>query len=258
MRSARTSKKILRRPFRPTVSLADQATERIRDGILDMTYEPGSRLNEAELVSSLGLGRTPIREALNRIAAEGLIEFEVNKGPIVRPLDIAEVDQLFESYRVAGQIAAAYCRFEDPGLKEDVLNMQERHRAAIKAKRPLDVSYWNYAFHTRIAVSSGNEHLASFCRRANNHARRINTLFYRLESALPTYPDTQLEIARTMHCVLVKAIERNSHSELASALDDQSKTFRIRFARCLERAPDDQLNRLCARLHLAPSGVLST
>jgi DNA-binding GntR family transcriptional regulator len=149
-----------------------------------------------ELVSSLGLGRTPIREALNRIAAEGLIEFEVNKGPIVRPLDIAEVDQLFESYRVAGQIAAAYCRFEDPGLMPDVLKMQEQHRAAIKARRPLDVSYWNYAFHTRIAVSSGNDHLSGFCRRVNNHARRINTLIYRLESAQPTYPNTQLDIAR--------------------------------------------------------------
>jgi DNA-binding GntR family transcriptional regulator len=248
MRPARMSKKTLRRPFRPTVSLADQATERIRDGILDMTYEPGSRLNEAELVLSLGLGRTPIREALNRIAAEGLTEFEVNKGPIVRPLNIAEVNQLFESYSVAGQIAAAYCRFEDPGLKGDVLNMQERHRAAIKAKRPLDVSYWNYAFHTRIAASSGNDHLATFCRRINNHARRINTLFYRLESALPNYPQTQLEIARTMHRDLIEAIERKSHSELASVLDDQSKTFRIRFARCLERAPEDQLNRLCARL----------
>jgi DNA-binding GntR family transcriptional regulator len=257
MRSASTSKKLLQRPFRPTVSLADQATERIRDGILDMTYEPGSRLNEAELVSSLGLGRTPIREALNRIAAEGLIEFEVNKGPIVRPLDIAEVDQLFESYRVAGQIAAAYCRFEDPGLMPDVLKMQEQHRAAIKARRPLDVSYWNYAFHTRIAVSSGNDHLSGFCRRVNNHARRINTLIYRLESAQPTYPNTQLDIAREMHSILIETIKKRSRSELASVMDDQSKTFRIRFTRCLERGPDDQLNLLRAGLHLAPFGGLS-
>lgn len=230
-------------------SLADKAADLLRDRILDMTYEPGSRLNETELMRALSVGRTPIREALNRIAAEGLIAFEINKGPIVRPLDLSEINQIFEAYRIAGQISAAYCRFDDETLLTDVVRMQECHRAAIEKRHALEVSFWNYAFHTRIAESSNNDHIVTFCRRVNNHARRLNTFVYHLEATQPEYPVAQLDIAKRMHSAIVTALRQMDRAALADELEKQAQTFRKRVAKALESYPSKNFDFFANRLH---------
>lgn len=71
-------------------------TEKIRELISDAHFKPGDRLIERELCEMFDVGRTSIREAMRQLEAEGLIQSEPHKGPVVTKITQAEVQQLFE------------------------------------------------------------------------------------------------------------------------------------------------------------------
>ena len=68
----------------------------IREKIVACEYAPGSFLNEEMLTTSLGLGRTPIRDALSRLEHEGLVEIRPKVGITVTPLNISDINKIFE------------------------------------------------------------------------------------------------------------------------------------------------------------------
>ena len=78
----------------------------MRAAIVENRYPPGQRLVEQRIAEELGLSRTPVREALRMLEAEGLVVSERNRGAMVRPLSSTEVDDLYglrirlESYAV--------------------------------------------------------------------------------------------------------------------------------------------------------------
>ena len=74
-------------------SLHDAVTARIRDMIVDGAYLPGSRLPERVLCETLGISRTPLREALKVLASEGLLEIAPNRGARVAGLTADDVDE---------------------------------------------------------------------------------------------------------------------------------------------------------------------
>src|SRR5690349_11437989 len=69
----------------------------MRDKILRLDLRPGVKLDEAALVESLGVSRTPVREAFVRLAAEGLVFLLPNRGAQVAPLDLTETARYFEA-----------------------------------------------------------------------------------------------------------------------------------------------------------------
>jgi DNA-binding GntR family transcriptional regulator len=71
-------------------------TTRLRDLIVEGGIPPGARLNERVLCEQLQVSRTPLREALKVLAAEGLAELLPNRGAVVTPISIAEIDHVFE------------------------------------------------------------------------------------------------------------------------------------------------------------------
>lgn len=85
------------------ISLSDEAYVRVEAAIMDGTLEPGERLRDADLVEWLGISRTPIRHALDRLAEQGLVEMERNRYTRVAAFDIAGV---LESVQVAGDLWA--------------------------------------------------------------------------------------------------------------------------------------------------------
>lgn len=66
------------------VNIRTQVYNAIKENICGGRYEPGQRLNEVELARSLNVSRSPVREALRRLAADGLVEEKPNRGVFVR------------------------------------------------------------------------------------------------------------------------------------------------------------------------------
>jgi DNA-binding GntR family transcriptional regulator len=78
------------------IPLRDQAVEVLRDLIIRGDLKAGTRLNEVELATKLGISRGPIREAIQRLAAEGVVEFQQNKGAFVKRSSHEDLRQMFE------------------------------------------------------------------------------------------------------------------------------------------------------------------
>jgi DNA-binding GntR family transcriptional regulator len=79
-----------------TESLGQQAYYLLRDRIVTLRLQPGSLVNERELMDELGLGRTPIREALQRLADDGLVEVFPRRGIYVGPVDVGDLGAISE------------------------------------------------------------------------------------------------------------------------------------------------------------------
>src|SRR5262245_1038429 len=75
---------------------AEQAYRQIRDAIVQGRYRPGQRLIEQRISEEFGLSRTPVREGLRRLEAEGLVITERNRGAVVRPVTPGDIDDLYE------------------------------------------------------------------------------------------------------------------------------------------------------------------
>ena len=219
-----------------TNSLVDAATDLIRNRILDLSLPPAKAINTKDLAAQLKLSRTPVREALNRLAAEGLIRIEANHGVFVHPLDVDEINQLMEANRVAERLSAFYCNFEDPGLLREVTGMQAKQRAMLTARRFLDASFWNVSFRTRIARSSGNHHLIDFHRRVLNHARRLSHMIYTMEARDPAHYGSQLALLRRLHRDIELALRRADRERLVEVLTEQAEILRARVANVIARS----------------------
>lgn len=78
------------------ISLAEKAYHAIRDLIVSLELAPGAVIEERELMERLGIGRTPVREALRRLAHEGLVEVYPRRGMFVTGVDVRELARLSE------------------------------------------------------------------------------------------------------------------------------------------------------------------
>jgi DNA-binding GntR family transcriptional regulator len=78
------------------VTSAERTLASLRELILDGDLRPGTRLGEVELADRLGVSRTPVREALSRLAAEGLVEVAPNRGARVATWTVAELEGVFD------------------------------------------------------------------------------------------------------------------------------------------------------------------
>ena len=95
----------------PDLPLSEQAYTQLRDMIVRLDFAPGDVLREDALQERLGLGRTPIREALQRLAREHFITVIPRRGMFVSGIDVSELSMLFETRTVlepyAARLAAA-------------------------------------------------------------------------------------------------------------------------------------------------------
>jgi DNA-binding GntR family transcriptional regulator len=130
------------------VSLADRAYLAIRDLIVSLELAPGSLIDERQLVESLGIGRTPVREALRRLAQEQLVEVFPRRGMFVTKVDVRDLARISEVRTVlepeAARLAAERATDEErdelaalsDGIKRgaDLMALDEQiHRAVYAA-----------------------------------------------------------------------------------------------------------------------------
>ncbi len=85
---------------------ADRVYAHVKQGVLERTYEGGTLLTEGELAEAVGVSRTPVREALLRLEAEGLIKLYPKKGALVLPVSAQEIADVVETRLLVEEHAA--------------------------------------------------------------------------------------------------------------------------------------------------------
>lgn len=139
---------------------------------VDWRFAPGARINEVALAAELGVSRTPVREALNRLARDGFVHFVPNRGFVARDLGPELVRDLYE-LRAAIEVAAVRLACERAG-DEAIARLADAWRAATAdaARRRLDrLAAADEAFHLGIARLSGNGQLVATLERVNAQIR---------------------------------------------------------------------------------------
>lgn len=159
----------------------------LRDEILHLELPPGSPIDEVQLSERFGMSRTPIREALVRLAGEGLIDTLPNRSTMVSQIDFLNMHSYFDAlvlmYRVTTQLAAQYHRPEDLLI---VRARQGEFADAVEAQDALAMISTNAALHLAIAEAGRNPYFTALFSRLLNEGRRILRLYYQsYEDRLP-------------------------------------------------------------------------
>ena len=221
-------------------SLVDAATKLLRDRVLDLSLEPGRKLDEQLLAERFGLSRTPTREALNRLGAEGLIDIHSNRGAYVTRLDLDHVSQLFEAYILGERMVGFLCRTEEEDLVRDLGRIQGAYDR-VQAKRDLlNVTRENAEFHTRLARATQNTYVYDHCRRLYNIARRVSFFIYRSErDPLKSFHDHALKINRH-HERIIQCVADGDNAALIDVLTEHALLFRLRVTRVLTESHGEE------------------
>jgi DNA-binding GntR family transcriptional regulator len=186
---------------------AAHAYVQVRSAIVENRYAPGQRLVEQRIAEELGLSRTPVREALRMLEAEGLVVSARNRGAMVRPMSPTEVVDLYglrirlESYAVEvaterateaelGELVAAADAFGEVRRTADV--------DAVEGVRLLHEA--NRRFHDGILTAARHHRLESML------ARTVDTPL--VFQAFRTFGPAEIERSDTFHHLIVEAMRR--------------------------------------------------
>lgn len=142
-------------------SVADEISERLEGEIVEGVLPPGTRLEEPALAERFGVSRTPVREALQRLSASGLVELKPRRGTRVLNPSIGRIVEMFEVMAELEAVCARLCaRRAGPALIE---RLHEGLAACEDAAAADDVSAYyaaNRGFHSSIYAGSCNGFLA--------------------------------------------------------------------------------------------------
>jgi len=229
-------------------SQTDNAVDLIRSRIIDLSLKPGTKLDEPLLVKQFKLGRTPAREAINRLVAEGLASIFPNRGgTFVRELDLSEIDEVLMAYQLVETVLAQLLQFEDPGLVSDLERIQARYIGEVRAKSFLGITSVNEEFHLRMHRSIGNGFFYEFAHSTHRHVRRLLVLLYKMEMKEKNLLETQLKINLGEHDGIIVAIRRGDRAALNSALPVHARQAQRRLQAILgKKLPALSLGQLVA------------
>jgi DNA-binding GntR family transcriptional regulator len=116
---------------RATASLSDLAYRRLEEAIVTLSLRPGAVLTEAQMIELVGVGRTPVREALIRLAQQGLVEILPRKGVAVTAIDAIDVMAALDAREVLERlIAVEAAKRAGPGERSAILAKARAMREA--------------------------------------------------------------------------------------------------------------------------------
>nr|WP_234951958.1 GntR family transcriptional regulator [Paracoccus solventivorans] len=151
----------------------------LRDDILNLALPPGSPIDENQLAERLSMSRTPIREALVRLAGEGLVTTLPNRSTVVSNIDFLDLPSYFDAltlmYRVTTRLAAENRTPQDLGR---IRALQGDFARAVAAQDAAAMISVNRDFHAAIAAAGRNSYYTGMFSRLLDEGRRLLRIYY--------------------------------------------------------------------------------
>ncbi|MEJ1160449.1 GntR family transcriptional regulator [Prosthecomicrobium sp. N25] len=192
---------------------ADRAYRLIRRAILDLTFLPGSTLSESALVDQIGVSRTPIRQALQRLEHENLVRILPQRGTVVAPLDMAGFrEALFTRVSLETASAAEAARRATPADCAELAAQTGEQERAVAAGDDATFFKLNELFHRRIMALAGVPNVWSVVESAKVHLDRFRVGHLTLTDPYPLKPVV------AEHVALVDALARGDAASSAALM----------------------------------------
>jgi DNA-binding GntR family transcriptional regulator len=191
--------------------MADQVAETLRNMILVGELEPGQRATQDELAATLGVSTMPVREALLKLAAVGLVETSPNRYFRIAQMTAEDIeDNYWVLATVSAEMARRACERRTPELIADLRARHADYAAAASARDVAGTDAANRAFHRTLNAAAGSPRLR-----------------FVLRTALQFIPDGYYaalegwgEIANTAHAAIIDAVEAGDGDRAERVLRD--------------------------------------
>lgn len=239
-------------------SQTERAVLGIRDLVLRGEFKAGERLAELALVDRLGMSRTPIRAALQRLAEEGLLEAGQSTGYLVRGFSESDV---FDAIDIRGTLEGLAARMAaERGVAPDMLEAMRRclgqidevlSHAALGDEHLTHYSTLNAQFHQLLLQASGSEMVQGALKRVANLPFASADAFVEVQSKLPG----SLEIiknAQRQHYEILEAIESRSSARAEPLMREHARNARKNLTLVLRNA--EALQHLAGANLIRPAG----
>lgn len=197
-----------------TASLNERAHDLLRDAILSAQFPPGARLNVGQIAGQLGVSQTPVKDALNRLAAEGLVTILPRKGTFVSSFDWRDLEELLDVRRIlelrACELAIERITDKEIELMARILDEIREGSATPDGEeyRKVRISK-DIEFHRTLVSAGGNRRLAEMWEGVHAHVL----------VARATYPLDRFKKTDSEHGEIVEALRERSLTRLQEAID---------------------------------------
>lgn len=179
----------------------ERAYEAVRNGILRRDFESGQFIEEALVCEMAGVSRTPVREALNRLAAEGFLELHPRRGALVKSLSAAELRDVYDvRLMIESHAASSICRKALP-VPPELDAICDEHEAK-SASDLLVCAELNRRFHQAIVGAAGNTVLVQVFNSLEANLTRIAMLSLQMGIG-------KTDIIETEHRSMISALRRH-------------------------------------------------
>lgn len=212
------------------VRISDQVYEYLRGEITTGRLVPGERLDLDQLVEQLKVSKMPIKEALGRLATEGLVDIQSRRGTYVGRVDARDLEETFEVRRVlemlAGELAVKRVGEDDlVRLRDLIVRMEESSEVAAHVEL-------NFQFHGLIVELSDNRKLIEMYERLSVPIQ-VAGIHYRSEGWLDRLAQEQLE-----HRAIVDALEGRDEEAAIRSISAHIKRGRRSLLEDVERSKE--------------------
>jgi DNA-binding GntR family transcriptional regulator len=208
---------------------SQRAYTALRQRILTLDLGPGEELDETKLADELGISRTPIREAIIRLAAEELVVVTKNRATKVPQLDFLEVAELFDALEVCQRVAVRWAAMRRTNAH--IKGMREAIRDFGRGIKRKDIDMMrdaNLRYHQIIGEASGNRYF----KRLNDSLllRSLRLAQLTLSEAITTDEayHAHFEPVNRDHEEIVDYIEHKSIDNAEDRIRDHIRQFRVR------------------------------
>ncbi|WP_223420812.1 GntR family transcriptional regulator [Tateyamaria pelophila] len=190
----------------PEMNQGEVAYIRLLTAIRSGDFKPGDRLRETDVATRLSLSRTPVREALRRLEADGIVEHRPRLGAVIRQLSHTELVELYEMRsvleRTAAEMAAKHAASAEIHALDDL-------NCAIAESAPAQAAALNQDFHRGIYHATRNRFLLDAARALNNALMLLG----------PTTLDDpeRIKVVTSQHQDIIDAIAKGDVAAAGSA-----------------------------------------
>ncbi|MER0240052.1 GntR family transcriptional regulator [Fulvimarina sp. MAC8] len=195
------------------------AYDTLKQEILELILAPGSPIDETDLTRRFSMSRTPIREAIIRLASERLVVTLPNRSTIVAPINFFELSQFFDAltlmYRVTTRLAAEH---RDENDIEVIRRLERAYGEAATRRDVVAMIEGNRDFHLAIAKAGRNAYYTDLFGKLLDEGRRLLRYYY------SSFNDDLPKIYLDEHRIMVAAIanrDADAADRIAHAHADQ-------------------------------------
>ncbi len=198
--------------FQQAETLTDRAYRELEEAIVTLHIPPGAMVSEAQLSQRLGVGRTPVREALQRLAREWLVVIMPRRGIFVSEIDVARQLRLLDARRVLERLLAqSAARRRSPTQRARFAEIAAGMDRAAKRSDDLSFMRLDREFNLLLLDAAGNEFAAASIGLMNGLSRRFWYVHYKQVADLP--------LAARLHAAIARAIAAGQEGEAGAASD---------------------------------------